>query len=101
MIARVWRGVTSEAQADEYLDYLITTGVKECGAVAGNCGVRVLRRVGDGQAEFLFISLWDSLDAVRAFAGPDVEKAVYYPEDVKYLVELEPTIKHYEVVVNV
>jgi heme-degrading monooxygenase HmoA len=101
MIARVWRGITSEAQADEYLDYLTATGVKECRAVAGNRGVRVLRRVGDGQAEFLFISLWDSLDAVRAFAGPDVEKAVYYPEDAEYLVELELAVRHYEVAIEV
>jgi hypothetical protein len=41
--------------------------------------------------------LWDSIEAIKKFAGPNIEKAVYYPEDVKYLLELEPHVKHFEV----
>jgi heme-degrading monooxygenase HmoA len=59
--------------------------------------VYVLRRVEDGISEFLFITLWDSIEAIKKFAGQDVEKAVYYPDDVKYLLELNPHVKHFEV----
>jgi hypothetical protein len=45
----------------------------------------------------LFLTLWDSYDAIRAFAGQGVERARYYPEDEAYLLELEPTVTHYEV----
>ena len=54
---------------------------------------------GDGRAEFLLISLWESFDAIRKFAGPQIEKAVYYPKDKEFLLELEPHVVHYEVVV--
>jgi heme-degrading monooxygenase HmoA len=49
------------------------------------------------EVHFLLLTLWDSLDAIRAFAGPDVERAKYYPEDEGFLIELEPTVTHYEV----
>ncbi len=96
MIARIWRGRTVAAKADEYLEYLRATGLDETRATAGNRGVRILRRVGDEQAEFLFISFWDSLESIRAFAGEDIERAVYYPKDTEFLLELEPTVAHYE-----
>jgi heme-degrading monooxygenase HmoA len=57
-----------------------------------------LRRIVDDRAEFLLISLWDSRDAIRAFAGEDIEKAVFYPEDERFLVEREDHVSHYEVV---
>ena len=101
MIARVWRGVTPAEKGDQYVDYLLATGVKDTRATAGNRGVRVLQRISGGRAEFLFISFWESLDSIKAFAGADIEKAVYYPEDPAYLVELEPTVAHYEVAVDI
>jgi len=70
MIARQWIGETRESDSDAYLKYLEETGVKECKAVKGNQGVWLLRRVHDGKAEFVFISLWDSFESVKAFAGP-------------------------------
>ena len=100
MIARIWRGVTPEAKADQYLDYLMKTGVKDLSATEGNQGVQVLRSISNGQAEFLLISLWESLDAIRRFAGDDVERAVYYPEDKEYLLALEPKVAHYEVLLD-
>ena len=96
MIARIWHGVTPASKADHYLDYLQATGVQETRATAGNRGVRILRRIAGERAEFLFISFWESLDAIRAFAGADVERAVYYPKDADYLLELEPTVAHYQ-----
>ena len=100
MIARTWHGVTLASRSDEYLEYLRKTGVKGYRAIPGNRGVYALRRTEDGKAHFLLISLWDSMDAVRRFAGPDVERAVYYPEDKEFLMELEPGVLHYEVLAN-
>ena len=97
MIARIWRGVTREADKDTYFEYLQKTGLKEYAAIPGNQGVWVLRRVYEGKCEFTLISLWDSWDAIKAFAGPDYENAVYYPEDEKFLVERGPRVIHYEV----
>jgi heme-degrading monooxygenase HmoA len=56
-----------------------------------------LRRVSGGEAEFTLISLWESWDAIKAFAGPDHERAVYYPEDKSFLLHLDPKVRHYEV----
>ena|SRR5438128_4856355 len=100
MIARIWRGVTPEAKADEYLDYLQKTGIEACRATPGNRGVTVLRRMADGRAEFLFISLWESMEAIRRFAGADVDRAVYYPEDRTFLLEMDPHVRHFEVLVD-
>ena len=98
MIARIWRGVTSASKADPYLDYLRATGLKEYRATKGNQGVWVLRKIEGDQAEFTLITLWDSMDAVRRFAGNDVNRAVYYPEDYDYLLWREPNVVHYEVI---
>jgi len=100
MIARTWHGVTPGSKADTYLDYLNQTGVPDLRATPGNRGVFVLRRVEAGAAHFLLISLWDSAESIRAFAGADIEKARYYPEDAQFLLELEPNVTHYDVLVN-
>ena len=97
MIARVWRGITRESDKDIYFNYFQKTGLRDHASNPGTRGVWVLRHVGQGKAEFLLISLWDSYDAIKAFAGPDFENAVYYPEDRKFLLELEPHVTHYEV----
>jgi len=100
MIARMWHGMTPEALGDEYLDYLNATGVPELKSTAGNLGVIVLRRTENGIAHFLLTSYWESRAAIVKFAGADIEKARYYPDDARYLLELEPTVAHYEVVVG-
>ena len=97
MIARVWRGWTAARDADEYAEYLLATGMKEARATAGNRGAYFLRRIDGGRAEFMTVILWETLDAVRAFAGDDVDRAVFFPEDERYLVEREMTVAHYEV----
>jgi heme-degrading monooxygenase HmoA len=96
MIARIWRGTVREADKDTYYDYLKKTGLKEYAETPGNKGVYTLRRVANGQCEFLLLTLWDSWDAIKAFAGPDYEKAVYYPEDDHFLVDRGPQVEHYE-----
>jgi heme-degrading monooxygenase HmoA len=100
LIARIWRGVTRAEHVDEYLDYLERTGLGEYRDTPGNVGVTALRRVIGDRAEFVLISYWESMDAVRAFAGEDPERAVYYPEDDRYLLEKTPTVDHFEVSVD-
>ena len=98
MIARIWHGVTAAAKSEEYLDYLNETGVPDYRATEGNRGVYVLRRVEDDRAHFLTVSFWGSMEEIKGFAGPDPEKARYYPEDEEYLLDFEPGVEHYEVV---
>lgn len=97
MIARTWHGVTPAAKAEDYGDYLNRTGVVHCRETEGNRGVYVIRRIEGDKAHFLFISLWDSMDAIKRFAGSDTDRARYYPKDIEFLLELEPTVTHYEV----
>ena len=98
MIARIWRGVVKLGDAEAYAAYIAETGFKQYGETAGNRGAWMLRRDEGERTEFLTFSLWDSRDAIRAFAGEDIEAAVYYPEDDRYLIERDDTVKHYEVV---
>jgi len=97
MIARMWRGRTPAARADAYFAFLQRTGIADYRATAGNHGVRVLRRIDGDEAEFVLISLWESYEAIRRFAGDDVERAFYYPEDEDFLLTFEPTVTHVEV----
>jgi len=99
MIARTWHGLTDKSKADDYLDYLEESGVKEYRETEGNRGVYVLRRDEGDRTHFLLVSLWDSFDAIRRFAGPDMERAVYFPKDKEFLLEFEPNVLHYEVLV--
>lgn len=100
MILRSWRGFTAEDDAERYATYLQETGVASYRATPGNRGVYVLRRVRDDRAEFLVLSLWDSMDAVREFAGEEPECAVFYPDDDGFLVEKDLHVDHYEVVLQ-
>lgn len=100
MIARTWHGVVAAADADAYLDYLHQTGVPDYRATPGNEGVFVLRRTEGDRTHFLLLTLWSSYDAIRAFAGDDVERSRYYSEDARYLLGLEPHVTHYEVPVH-
>ena len=97
MIARIWRGMTRADEADAYIAYLNKTGLKGYANAPGNRGVTVLRRVQGEHSEIVLISLWESMDAVRAFAGENPERSVYYPEEGRYLLEMEPLVRHYEV----
>ena len=97
MIARTWAGATRAADADAYLDYLHATGLPAYRATPGNRGVLALRRIAGERAEFLLLSLWDSEDAIRRFAGDDIGRAVFYPEDERFLVARDEHVNHYEV----
>ncbi len=96
MIARIWSGRTRVADADVYLDYLRATGVDAQRSVEGNLGSLVLRRLESETAEFMVISLWESMRSIEGFAGARPEVAVYYSKDEEYLLDLEPEVSHYE-----
>ena len=98
MIARTWTGAVLRADADAYADYIRATGFAEYGRTAGNRGAWVLRRDDGDRTEFITLSLWDSVDAIKAFAGEDIDAAVLYPEDERYLIDGESSVTNYEVV---
>ena len=98
MIARIWRGATREADAEAYVEYLRGTGLKAYRETPGNQGAWVLWRVADGRAEFLTLSFWESTEAIMGFAGADIERAVFYPKDDRYLVERDTTVRHFQVI---
>ena len=76
MIARIWQGVVRLEDADEYAAHIRDTGFTEHAETSGNRGAWMLRRDAGDRTEFITLSLWDSLDAIRAFAGDDIEAAV-------------------------
>ncbi|HWM53395.1 MAG TPA: antibiotic biosynthesis monooxygenase [Thermoplasmata archaeon] len=100
MIARTWHGVTAASKADAYLEVLQKSGLKEYRDTPGNQGVIVLRRTEGDRSHFLLITFWESFDAIRRFAGPNPERAVYYPKDKEFLLEFEPTVTHYDVLLS-
>src|SRR4030043_789230 len=98
MIMRIWHGATKTSRSDDFLSYLMKTGVPWYRSLAGNRGVFVLRRAKEEKSEFLLLSLWDSMESINRFAGPEIDKAIYnFSEDRDYLLELESEVAHYEV----
>jgi heme-degrading monooxygenase HmoA len=97
MIARLWHGMTNAEDSDEYLEFLHKSGIPDYRATPGNKGVSVLRRSEGNKIHFLLISYWDSYEAIKAFAGDEIENARYYPDDYRWLLEFEPHVTHYDV----
>lgn len=98
MILRTWRGAVRPEDADEYLRHQDETGVAEYRRTPGNLGALVLRRERGGLVEVVTVSLWESMDAVRGFAGADPEVARFFPGDDDLLAEKDLHVDHYEVV---
>jgi len=97
MIGRIWHGRTKASDADAYYDFLKSRAVPDYESVAGNRGVYLFRRIDGDVAHFITLTFWESREAIMAFAGADIEKAKYYPEDKDFLLEFEPTVQHYDV----
>lgn len=97
MIARIWRGWTNAEHADVYehlLREVVYPGLK---AIAGYRGGYILRQDREGETEFVTVNLFESLDAVKAFAGSDYEVPVFEPEARRLLSKVEPIARHYDV----
>ncbi len=97
MICRIWHGRTPRSKADAYARFLADRAVSDYRSVPGNLNVAVLRRDDGEVAHFLTVTYWESEDAIRAFAGSDLLKAKYYPEDSEFLLEFEPLVQHFVV----
>lgn len=97
MIVRTWRGATQAVNADAYVAYLLRTGISEYEATPGNRGTLLLHRSVGERAEFLILSFWESFDAVHGFAGDDLGRAVFFPEDDAFLIERDLEAFHWEI----
>ena len=97
MIARIWRGWTRSEDTEAYATYIRATGIAEYEAIPGNQGAYLISRPDGDRTEFLTVSFWDTYDAIAAFAGSDIEQAVFYPEDDRYLVDRETIVRHFTV----
>jgi hypothetical protein len=96
VIARVWRGTTFAEDGDAYAAYIEDAGLKGARTIPGARGTLVLRRERAGYAEFETILLFDSLADVKRFAGDELDVAVFFPEDDRYLIERDMEVRHFE-----
>jgi len=98
MIARHWTGSTRRQDADAYERLLRETVLPGLKDIDGYHGGYVLRRdLAADEVEFVVVNLFTSLDAVRTFAGPDYETAVFEPEAKRLLLRADPRALHYDV----
>jgi heme-degrading monooxygenase HmoA len=100
MIARHWRGWTAPGNADAYAELLRDTVLPGLKQIPGYRGGYVLRRDAEGEVEFVVVNLFDSLEGVQQFAGPDYALAQFEPEARRLLARIEPLAAHYAVCVN-
>lgn len=94
---RIWHGMTRKSVADEYEDFLKRRAVPDYESVPGLRKVIFTRRDEGEVTHFTLITIWDSIDAMKRFAGHDPSKAKYYPEDDKYLLEKEEHVQIYKI----
>ena len=99
-VARVWHGRTPLARADEYRDYPFESGVKKIASIPGNLGVQMMMRKGADDAEFMVISYWGSIDAIKGYAGEGYEHVHDLPRDAEFLIDKEKLVRHFELDVN-
>ena len=97
MIARVWHGYTTPEHADAYEAMLKPELLPGISKVKGYRGSYLLRRQAGDEVEFITMILWDSIDAIRAVAGPDYETAVVPEERRKHLSRCDAKATHYNV----
>ena len=96
MIIRMWRGWARSDQADRYLQHYRSEVMANLRQVPGFQGARLLRRSIGEETEFVSLTLFDDLDAIRGFAGPDYETAVVAGEARKVLIRFDERVCHYE-----
>ncbi|MCW6530298.1 hypothetical protein NED98_08580 [Sphingomonas sp. MMSM20] len=99
IILRRWSARIRTADEADYIAYIAGTGLDDYRATPGNLGAQMLvRTLGNGESEVSTLSWWESLDAIRAFAGEDIEVARYYPEDDRFLLTRPDHVEHHRVV---
>jgi hypothetical protein len=97
MIMREWRGRVPRGKTAAYLEFLRTKAIRDYAATPGHRGTWFLVDEGPEVSEFVLLTLWESREAIRAFAGDDISRARYYPEDPEFLLEMPERLRHYEV----
>ena len=97
MIVRAWRGYAAASKADAYPDHLLRSVRPKLEQLKGFGGLYLLKHAGLEEAEFLVLTLWESMDAVRRFAGDFPEEAVVEPEACAALLRWDDKVQHYEV----
>ncbi len=97
MVVRIWHGRTKSTDGDAYAEFLRERAIPDYGSVQGLISVEILSRVENDVTHFLTVTHWETEDAIRAFAGDDLLKAKYYPEDDAFLLEKEPEVTHHTV----
>jgi heme-degrading monooxygenase HmoA len=100
MIARIWHGWAAPAHADAYQAFLRTSFLPAAHDIAGYRGAHVFRRQTGGDIEFMTVTFFESVDAIRAFAGDDYEAANVAPMARRLLSRFETRCEHYEVVIR-
>lgn len=98
MIIREWRGRASQSNVDAYPRHFREKVVPELRKVPGFVGANLSRRQLGRQIEFLVLTRWQSMNAIRGFAGADTEKAVVDPAAIAALVEFDSAVHHYVVI---
>ena len=94
----MWRGWVRTDRTGEYVDYIRRTGLAEYRRTPGNLGAEMWTRdLGDGRSEVTTLSWWESLNDIRGFAGDEIDRAVFYPQDDDYLIDREIRVTHHEV----
>jgi heme-degrading monooxygenase HmoA len=101
IIMRRWVGRIRTADEQEYTHYIEDTGLAEYRETPGNLGAQMLmRRQADGVSEVTTLSWWLGEEAIRAFAGDDMNAAKYYPEDERFLLDQPHNVDHFRVVAS-
>ncbi len=99
-IARIWHGRTPAGRADEYRQYLFDAGVKKIASLPGNRGVQMMMRKSGDVGEFMIVSYWDSIDAIKGYAGENYTHVHDLPRDAEFLLDKETLVRHFELNVN-
>jgi heme-degrading monooxygenase HmoA len=100
MVARVWHGRTSLEKAEEYRQYLFEEGVKQIASLPGNRGVQMMVAKTADQGEFMIVSYWASVDAIKSYAGADYTRVHDLPRDKDFLIDRDTLVHHFDVDVN-
>src|SRR5438874_10017271 len=98
MIARTWRGFATTAKASEYSEHFISKVAPRLKEIEGFQGANLLKREENGRVEFLAVTLWDSMETIKKFAGPNPVAAHVEPEGRAALTSSDDFAGHYEVV---
>ncbi len=100
MIARLWSAHTTPARASAYVDHLRIHVLPTVRQVDGYAGAMLLERAVSDAVEIIVVTWWRSLDAIRGFAGADLEEAVVAEEAASLLTQFDRRVRHYELVVR-